>query len=204
MAHNPISHSHWPFLIGNFIDLNPQVRRGIHKLTDQTHSDLSFIFIPFNQPHRLQISHIFTACCWQITLDNQKKVSVIWISRCENVQRDPPSTPAWLVLPNICFNACGGELGAPLKSRFWKFWRFYLSVYMTVVTLEWSRRCSWIEWSLLTPLIPLVRSGSQFQGPRGRYTNTICNCCKIGGYIAPNTCLSWKLVDASLPIVSAH
>jgi len=50
---------------------------------------------------------------------------------------------------------------------------------MAVATLEWSRRCSWIEWSLLTPLIPLVQPGGECHGPIGRYKNSICNYCKI-------------------------
>jgi len=40
-------------------------------------------------------------------------------------------------------------------------------VHKTVATLERSDECSWIKWTLLPPLISLVRPGSQFHGPRG-------------------------------------
>jgi len=53
-----------------------------------------------------------------------------------------------------------------LKSRFAIF-NIWATRYMTAATLERSRQCSWIEWSLLTPLIPLVRPESLCYGPEG-------------------------------------
>jgi len=45
---------------------------------------------------------------------------LVWISRCENVQRDPPDTPTCLVSPSICFSQVAGEL----KSQFLPFLTF--------------------------------------------------------------------------------
>ena len=44
----------------------------------------------------------------------------IWISRCEDVQRDPPDTPTWLVSPKFVLTQLAGGKGV-LKSRFLSF-----------------------------------------------------------------------------------
>jgi len=55
-----------------------------------------------------------------IVFSSNKKGLFIWISRCENVQRDPPDSPTWLVFPNTCFYPGGGGL----KSLFLQFLTF--------------------------------------------------------------------------------
>ena len=54
-----------------------------------------------------------------------------------------------------------------LKSRFLPFSTFLAYRVQDCSHSGRSRKCSWIEWTLLPPLIPLIRPGSQFHVPGG-------------------------------------
>jgi len=89
------------------------------------------------------------------TLDNKKTKVCLSGFRDVKMFRGIPHTPARGWFPQI--NEGGGG-GGGVKSRFLTFLAYCAQ--NCSATLERSRECSWIEWTLLPPLIPLVRPGS--------------------------------------------
>ena len=51
------------------------------------------------------------------------------------------------------------SLNQDQKVEFWPFWP---AVYNTVVTLELPHQCIWLHWSILTPVMRVVRHGSPY------------------------------------------
>jgi len=85
-----------------------------------------------------------------------------------------------------------------IKSNFGRFWCFWPAVYNTAVTLKLPRWCSWLHWSLLTPLIRVVWHGSLYGILEGRYKNNCCNYGKIHSYAVANQFYSPKNFFSSL------
>ena len=108
---------------------------------------------------------------------------LVWISRCENVQRDPPDTPTCLVSPSICFSQVAGEL----KSQFLPFLTFlaYRVQDCSYSVAVAPAQSDWVESSDHSHIIGWTRK-SILWSQRKETRAHICDCCKIRWHMASN------------------